>query len=106
MAAPVISSIVSRRACGRGRCSGAPSSAARGRDPTPDGAPSRPSTSRIARRTTGTPTSPLRAGIQLDGILVTRNLRILLEYFRGHSPNGQFYREKVDYLGLGVHFYF
>jgi len=106
MAAPAISSIVSRRACGRGRCSGAPSSAARGRDPTPDGAPSRPSTSRIARRTTGTPTSPLRAGIQLDGILVTRNLQILLEYFRGHSPNGQFYREKVDYLGLGVHFYF
>jgi len=47
-----------------------------------------------------------RAGIQLDGVLVTRNLQILLEYFRGHSPNGQFYREKVDYLGLGVHFHF
>jgi hypothetical protein len=47
-----------------------------------------------------------RAGIQLDGFLVTRNLQILLEYFRGHSPNGQFYREKIDYLGLGMHFHF
>ena len=48
----------------------------------------------------------LRAGIQLDGILVTRNLQLLLEYFRGHSPNGQFYREKIDYFGLGMHFHF
>jgi hypothetical protein len=48
----------------------------------------------------------LRAGIQLDGVLATRNLQLLLEYFRGHSPNGQFYRQKVDYLGLGLHFHF
>jgi hypothetical protein len=48
----------------------------------------------------------LRAGIQLDGILVTRNLQLLLEYFRGHSPNGQFYRQKIDYFGLGMHFHF
>jgi hypothetical protein len=48
----------------------------------------------------------LRTGIQFDGILATRNLQLLLEYFRGHSPNGQFYRQKVDYLGLGLHFHF
>jgi hypothetical protein len=30
----------------------------------------------------------------------------MLEYFRGHSPNGQFYREKIDYIGLGAHFNF
>jgi hypothetical protein len=48
----------------------------------------------------------LRAGVQLDGILVTRNLQLLLEYFRGHSPNGQFYRQRIEYLGLGVHFHF
>jgi hypothetical protein len=47
-----------------------------------------------------------RAGIQLDGVLVTRNMQLLLEYFRGHSPNGQFYRQKIDYLGLGLHFHF
>jgi hypothetical protein len=48
----------------------------------------------------------LRAGIQLDGVLVTRNLQILLEYFKGRSPNGQFYTDKIEYLGLGAHFHF
>jgi hypothetical protein len=48
----------------------------------------------------------LRAGIQLDGILASRNLQILLEYFKGHSPNGQFYKEKIEYIGLGAHFHF
>ncbi len=48
----------------------------------------------------------LRAGVQIDGILPARNLQILLEYFRGRSPNGQFYKDKVEYLGLGVHFHF
>jgi hypothetical protein len=48
----------------------------------------------------------LRAGLQFDGVLAARNLQLLLEYFRGHSPNGQFYRQKVDYLGLGLHFHF
>ncbi|MGH7301217.1 MAG: DUF1207 domain-containing protein, partial [Candidatus Rokuibacteriota bacterium] len=24
----------------------------------------------------------------------------------GHSPNGQFYRDTVDYVGLGLHFHF
>jgi hypothetical protein len=48
----------------------------------------------------------LRAGVQFEGVLATRNLQILLEYFRGHSPNGQFYKQKVDYLGVGAHFHF
>ena len=48
----------------------------------------------------------LRAGIQLDGVLVTRHLQILLEYFKGRSPNGQFYKDKIEYLGLGAHFHF
>jgi hypothetical protein len=47
-----------------------------------------------------------RAGIQLDGVLATRSLQLLLEYFSGYSPNGQFYRDKIDYLGLGLHFHF
>jgi uncharacterized protein DUF1207 len=47
-----------------------------------------------------------RAGIEIDGVLLTRKLQILLEYFGGHSPNGQFYRDKVQYLGLGTHFHF
>ena len=48
----------------------------------------------------------LRVGIEFEGWLATRNLQILLEYFRGHSPNGQFYRDRIDYLGLGAHFNF
>jgi hypothetical protein len=47
-----------------------------------------------------------RVGVQFDGVLLTRNLQILLEYFRGHSPNGQFFKEKVDYFGIGAHFHF
>ncbi|HEV8144212.1 MAG TPA: DUF1207 domain-containing protein [Methylomirabilota bacterium] len=46
------------------------------------------------------------AGIEFEGWLASRSLQIMLEYFRGHSPNGQFYREKIDYIGLGVHFNF
>jgi len=48
----------------------------------------------------------LRGGIQLDGVLMTRNFQLLLEYFRGYSPNGQFYKQKIDYIGLGAHFHF
>jgi hypothetical protein len=47
-----------------------------------------------------------RAGIQIDGVLATRHFQLMLEYFRGHSPNGQFYRDRVDYFGLGAHFHF
>jgi hypothetical protein len=48
----------------------------------------------------------VRAGVQIEGLPATRNLQILLEYFRGHSPNGQFYKDKLDYIGLGAHFHF
>jgi hypothetical protein len=48
----------------------------------------------------------LRTGIQIDGVLASRNFQILLEYFRGHSPNGQFYKDKIEYFGLGAHFHF
>jgi hypothetical protein len=47
-----------------------------------------------------------RAGIEIDGVLLTRKLQFLLEYFNGHSPNGQFYRDRVQYLGIGTHFHF
>jgi len=48
----------------------------------------------------------VRAGVQFEGVLASRNLQVLLEYFHGHSPNGQFYKQKLDYLGLGAHFHF
>lgn len=48
----------------------------------------------------------LRAGVQFDGLLATRSMQLLLEYFRGHSPNGQFFKQKLDSIGLGGHFHF
>lgn len=35
-----------------------------------------------------------------------RRVRLMLEYFSGHSPNGQFYREPLRYTGLGLYFGF
>jgi hypothetical protein len=48
----------------------------------------------------------VRAGIQIEGVLLTRKVQLLLEYFNGHSPNGQFYRDRVNYFGIGTHFHF
>lgn len=35
-----------------------------------------------------------------------RRVRLMLEYFQGRSPNGQFYVEKVRYTGVGLYFGF
>jgi hypothetical protein len=35
-----------------------------------------------------------------------RRLRIMLEYFYGHSPNGQFFVDRLSYTGLGLYFGF
>ena len=48
----------------------------------------------------------VRAGIQIDGVLATRKLQLLFEYFLGRSPNGQFFKEKIEYVGFGTHFHF
>jgi hypothetical protein len=52
------------------------------------------------------PDFSVRAGVQLEKLpIYDRRIQLLLEYFDGYSPNGQFFREKVRYIGLGVHFY-
>lgn len=35
-----------------------------------------------------------------------RRIQFLLEYYLGRNPNGQFYLEKIETLGFGVHVYF
>ena len=35
-----------------------------------------------------------------------RRVRLMFEHFRGHSPNGQFYRDRLRYSGVGVYFGF
>ncbi len=48
-----------------------------------------------------------RVGVEFDNLKVLgRKLQILAEYYNGYTPSGQFYINKVEYLGLGVHFYF
>ena len=48
-----------------------------------------------------------RAGIEFDNPQVLgRKLQILVEYYNGYSPSGQFYNDKVEYVGLGAHYFF
>ena len=48
-----------------------------------------------------------RAGVEFDNLQVLgRKLQILLEYFNGHSPSGQFLRNDVEYIGVGAHYHF
>ena len=46
-------------------------------------------------------------GLQFnDPALEDRQIRILLSYFNGYSPNGQFYDEQLEYVGLGFQYQF
>lgn len=48
----------------------------------------------------------LRAGVQFEKLpIYDRRIQLLVEYFNGYSPNGQFYREQIEYIGLGFHLY-
>jgi Protein of unknown function (DUF1207) len=48
----------------------------------------------------------VRAGVQFEQLaILDRRIQLLLEYFNGYSPNGQFYRDKIEYIGLGLHLY-
>lgn len=48
-----------------------------------------------------------RAGLQFETEkLRHRYLQLMLEYYNGHSPHGQFFERTIQYWGLGLHFYF
>lgn len=49
----------------------------------------------------------VRAGVQLENPdFLSRKLKIMVEYYRGSSPNGQFYiRDDDEYFGIGFHFF-
>lgn len=49
--------------------------------------------------------SSFQAGFELSSAS-QRRVRLMLEHFRGHSPNGQFYRDPLRYTGLGLYFEF
>lgn len=54
------------------------------------------------------PSVSARAGFEYDragnGDTQARRWRLLFEYYRGPSPYGQFFRENVRHLGVGLHF--
>ncbi len=48
-----------------------------------------------------------RLGVQIESWKFSRHrMQLMFEYFMGHSPNGQFYNQRIEYFGLGTHFYF
>ncbi|MBK6618712.1 MAG: DUF1207 domain-containing protein [Nitrosomonas sp.] len=48
-----------------------------------------------------------RAGIEFENLQVLgRKLQLLFEYFDGHSSSGQFFKNKVEYIGVGAHYHF
>ncbi|MGZ8159677.1 MAG: DUF1207 domain-containing protein [Methylobacter sp.] len=48
-----------------------------------------------------------RAGVEFENLQVLgRKLQILAEYYNGYTPSGQFYKDKVEYIGLGAHYHF
>lgn len=49
----------------------------------------------------------IRCGVQLSNPnLATRKLAVLVEYYSGHSPNGQFFDQTIEYIGIGIHLFF
>lgn len=48
-----------------------------------------------------------RAGVEFEQLQVlSRKLQLMAEYYNGFTPSGQFYKTKVEYLGLGLHYHF
>jgi len=48
-----------------------------------------------------------RTGVQFENPdFLSRKLLLLLEYYSGKSPNGQFYENSIEFIGIGVHLFF
>jgi Protein of unknown function (DUF1207) len=49
----------------------------------------------------------VRSGLQFERPQnFMRNIQLLIEYYKGHSPNGQFFNRKIEYVGPGIHLHF
>ena len=53
------------------------------------------------------PSVCVRAGVEwINPERPRRRLQFLLEYYHGYDPNGQYYNERANWWGLGLHVYF
>ncbi|WP_173047619.1 DUF1207 domain-containing protein [Nitrospira sp. KM1] len=58
------------------------------------------------QRTDWTIGRSLMMGVQFEHFeVLSRNLQLLLEYYAGPSPNGDFLFQKTEWFGIGLHFY-
>lgn len=49
----------------------------------------------------------LRAGLLFDDLgRFSQRMAAVVEFYDGRSPNGQFYADRIQYVGIGLHFYF
>lgn len=49
----------------------------------------------------------LMAGLQFENARIgDRKVQLLAEYFKGPSPNGQFFSQNTDWIGLGLHLHY
>lgn len=49
----------------------------------------------------------VRAGVQFENVETpSMRMQVLLEYYRGRSPNGQFLDQDIEFYGVGLHFFF
>lgn len=45
-----------------------------------------------------------KAGVQLENsALISNKVQLMLEYYSGKSIHGQFYKDKIQYIGIGLH---
>lgn len=48
-----------------------------------------------------------RTGVQFENPdFLSRKLLLLIEYYNGRSPNGQFYERSIEFIGMGLHLYY
>ena len=49
----------------------------------------------------------LMAGLQFENARIgDRKIQLLMEYYKGASPNGQFYSQRTEWIGIGLHLYY
>ncbi len=61
----------------------------------------------VNERSNWTVNRSLMAGLQFENARIgDRKLQLLMEYYKGASPNGQFYSQQTEWIGIGLHLYY